>query len=172
MKFPVQFNWRRHWSKKVAPYLDNELVQLCLEFGMRLSDPNWQRGDAPYILGRDVTTRIVTGKLTWYQPWGRCHYIAYFSLAIGLLNYPDLNWRILSGDLHTVPVGYGPDGEPKVVMDILLFDLMTAGESIAQTLRRVDPDTAWSARICRDFFKHMLPVFRKLAEKRCKKKSA
>ena len=39
-------------------------------------------------------------------------------------------------DLHTVPVGYGPDGSPKVVMDILLFDSMTAQESIAQAMRR------------------------------------
>lgn len=75
------------------------------------------------------------GKLSWYRPWGMCHWIAYFSMSIGVLNYPDLDWRFLAGDLHTVPVGY-EGGNPKVVMDILLFDRMTAQESIALTQRK------------------------------------
>jgi hypothetical protein len=57
-------------------------------------------------------------------------------MAIGVLNYPDLDWRFVGGDLHTVPVGYGPDGKPKVVMDILLFDQMTGAQSIAFTTRK------------------------------------
>jgi hypothetical protein len=165
---PVQFNWRRHWSKKVAPYLHDPLVQLALDLGMRLLDPSWQSGDAPCEYGaigfgraiRDDAgnlialhwRRIVKGKLSWYQPLARCHYIAFFAMAIGVLNYPDLDWRFVSGDLHTVPVGYDDQGNPRVVMDILLFDHMTADESIAQTQKtyeRVKTSTetrkAWDA---------------------------
>jgi hypothetical protein len=80
----------------------------------------------------------VPGKLSWDQVGSRCHWIAFFSIAIGVLNYPALDWRFVSGDLHTVPVGYGPDGSPKVVMDILLFDGMTAQKSIAQAMRTLE----------------------------------
>jgi hypothetical protein len=130
---PVQFNWRRHWSKKVAPYLNEELVQTCLDLGMILRDPNWQRGDAPCEIGAIGFTRVVKGKLSWYQPLNRCHYIAFFAIAIGVLNYPDLDWKFVSGDVHTVPVGYDSQGNPRVVMDILLFGHFTAEESIAHT---------------------------------------
>jgi hypothetical protein len=126
---PIQFNWRRHWSKNVAPYLNEEMVQLCLDMGMKQLDPNWQRGDAPCNLGAIGFNRIVKGKL--YQPLNRCHDISFFAMAIGVLNYPDLEWRFVSGDRHTVPVGYDAEGNPRVVMDILLFDFHSAEQSIA-----------------------------------------
>lgn len=47
---PVQFNWRRHWKRKVATHLKNEVVQACLDLRMGMLDPNWQRGDPPYVL--------------------------------------------------------------------------------------------------------------------------
>jgi hypothetical protein len=128
----IQFNWRRHWSKKIAPYLHERLVQLALNVGMKALDGNWTPGDGPFAYGAiGFNTRIVKGKLSWYQPLNRCHYIALFSMAIGVLTYPDLDWRFVSGDRHTVPVGYDTEGNPRVVMDILLFDDHTAAESIA-----------------------------------------
>ena len=108
----TQFNWRRHWSKKVTPHLDNELVRASIDLGMMNLGPNWKRGDRPFLLGAIGGGRIVKGKLSWYRPLNRCHWIAFFSMAIGVLNYPHLDWRFLSGDLHTVPVGYGDDGKP------------------------------------------------------------
>src|SRR6516225_6680509 len=103
----IQFDWRRHWARRVAPHLNEERVQQSLDLGMILLDPDWERGDPPYLLGgipiREA--RIVPGKLAWYQPLGRCHWIAFFSMAIGVLNYPDLDWQFMTGDLHTVPVG-------------------------------------------------------------------
>lgn len=160
-----QFNWRRHWGKKVAPHLDKELIQRCLDLGMTMIQPRWERGDPPYLLGRAEGRRAVPGKLSWYRPCGRCHWIAFFSLAIGVMNYPDLDWRFVSGDLHTVPVGYGPDGLPKVVMDILLFDSMTAEQSIALALkRRGDSDVAcnWDDSY-RAFIDLVVPKLRALA---------
>jgi hypothetical protein len=82
----VQFNWRRHWSKKVAPYLNEELVQECLDIGMKMLDKDWKRGDAPCYLGAIGMNRIVKGKLSWYQPLCRCHHIAFFAMAIGVMN--------------------------------------------------------------------------------------
>jgi hypothetical protein len=52
-------------------------------------------------------------------------------MAIGVLNYPLLDWRFVISDQHTVPVGFGADDTARVVMDILLFDEKTAEESIA-----------------------------------------
>src|SRR5262245_822069 len=134
----VQFNWRRHWKNKVAPHLHEELVEGSLDLGMRLLDPHWRRGDPPYLLGREPGRRAIPGKLSWYRPWGCCHWIAFFSMAIGVLNYPWLDWRFVSGDLHTVPVGYGPDEKPAVVMDILLFEGMTAEQSLALATQQVN----------------------------------
>lgn len=134
----TQFNWRRQWSKKVAPHLDEELVQVSLDLGMIMLDSNWKRGDPPFLLGAIGGNRIVKRKLSWYQPLNRCHWIAFFSMAVGVLNYPNLDWRFISGDLHTVPVGYGRNGQPAVVMDILLFDCKTAEESIAFAMQKSD----------------------------------
>jgi hypothetical protein len=133
----VQFNWRRHWKTKVVPHLHKELVQGSLDLGMSLLDPHWRRGDPPYLLGREPGRRAVPGKLAWYRPCGCCHWIAFFSMAIGVLNYPKLDWQFVGGDLHTVPVGYGPDGRPVVVMDILLFEGMTAEESLALATKKL-----------------------------------
>lgn len=130
---PIQFDWRRHWKKKVEPHLKKEEVQHALDIGMLMLTQTWRRGDPPYIHGGIDGRRVVDGKLAWYQPLGRCHWIAFFSMAIGVLNYPKLDWRFMSGDLHTVPVGFDSNGHPKVVMDILLFDQMSAEESLART---------------------------------------
>lgn len=161
---PVQFDWQRHWKKKVAPHLENEAVQACLDLGMRMLDPNWRRGDPPYVLGSIplARTRIVPGKLSWYRPYGRCHWIAFFSLAIGVINYPHLDWRFVSGDLHTVPVGYSEDGRPRVVMDILLFDSMSAEESVAFTkapAAHALPSDGWE-KVFEFFLKFMVPILR------------
>jgi hypothetical protein len=48
------------------------------------------------------------------------------------------NWRLVSGDLHTVPVSYGPDGHPQVVIDSLLFEGMTAEQSLALGTNKVN----------------------------------
>src|SRR5215510_3117233 len=63
VKKVVQFNWRRHWKKKVAPHLHEELVEGSLDLGMRLLDPHWRRGDPPYLLGREPGRRAIPGKL-------------------------------------------------------------------------------------------------------------
>lgn len=52
-------------------------------------------------------------------------------MAIGVLNYPELDWQFVSGDRHSVPVGYDANGNPRVVMDILLFAFHDAEKSIA-----------------------------------------
>jgi hypothetical protein len=93
------------------------------------------------LLCRYEARRVaIPGNPSWYLPWGCCHWIAFFSMAIGVLNNPRLDWRFVSGDLHTVPVGYGPDGKPAVVMDILLFEGMSAEQSLALGL----PQGKWS----------------------------
>jgi hypothetical protein len=141
---PIQFDWRRNWKKRVEPLLDNPLVQGALDLGMRILDPDWKNGDPPHLLGRlDLNGgRIVEGKLSWYRPHGRCHWIVFFSYTIGLLNYPSLRWEIISGDLHTIAVGYDANNDPKVVMDILLFDRKTGEDSIRHAERKVGfPET-------------------------------
>ena len=73
------------------------------------------------------------GKLSWYQPVGRCHWIVFFSYVIGMLNYPELRWDIVTGDIHTVAVGFDEEENATFVMDILLFEGRTAEESLELT---------------------------------------
>jgi hypothetical protein len=156
---PVQFNWRRNWSRKVAPYLNEKLVQASLNFGMSLNDRTWKPGDAPCDYGALGFNRIVKGKLSWYQPLGRCHHIACFSMAVGVLNYPDLDWRFVSGPLHTVSAGYDAEGNPRVVMDILQFSRFTAEASLAYseiTDPRTSADEDWDV-VFRYFVARMVP---------------
>jgi hypothetical protein len=59
-------------------------------------------------------------------------------MGIGVVTHPDIDWRFVSGDVHTVPVGYGPDREPCVVMDSLVFDHLAAEECIAHTRKALE----------------------------------
>jgi hypothetical protein len=130
----VQFNWSRRWRQNVEPYLGFPLVRSSVEIGMALYDKHWTWADGPHAIGRGWLNgqRVVKDKLSWYQPWGRCHYICFFACTIGVINYPDLDWKFLVGHCHMVPVGTVGD-EIAVVMDILNFKCMTAEESIALT---------------------------------------
>jgi hypothetical protein len=167
-KNAIQFDWRRLWTQKVKPYLQEELVQASLDYGMRFLDPSWKRGDAPCDLGSIGWEDDVEGELSWYQPRNRCHAIAFFSMAIGVLNYPDLDWRFASGDLHTVPVGYDASGEPRVVMDILCFEYFTAAQSLAHTQAQEvstssDARSQWDAAF-QEYITNVLPALKERAQ--------
>jgi hypothetical protein len=54
---PIQFNWRRHWRKKVEPHLGHPLVQGALSLGMGLLDPAWEVGDPPTPSGASSPAR-------------------------------------------------------------------------------------------------------------------
>lgn len=141
----IQFNWRRYWKKKVVPHLQDERVQAALDSGMSLYDPTWKRGDAPWEYGAANGCEGVEGKLSWYQPAGRCHFIAPFSLVIGQINYPDLSWKIVSSNRHSVAVGFAPDGTPRVVMDILNFAWLSAEQSLEFADPSIPDDQYWAS---------------------------
>jgi len=159
----LQFDWRLNWTNKVAPHLEDLFVRMTLEDGMQMLS-RWQRGEPPYDC-----YQAPKGSILWYQPRAHFHFVTFFSMTIGALNYPKLDWRFLSGDRHAVPVGYGADGMPRIVMDILLFDSLTAEESIAATAKKdkwVLSRRRWRKHRERDhaaFVRHMLPLFREAA---------
>jgi len=139
MPTPKQFNFACHWRKRIAPLLSDRQVATALALGMLLYDPTYREGDPPWLIGRGPLNgqRARRGCLSWYQPWGRCHHIAPFSWALGRKLYPDLNWGFVSGELHTVVVGYTKDWKhPSWVMDILLFREMTAEKSLELVMQR------------------------------------
>ena len=126
-----RFNFSRRWRTQIAPLLDDPDVIALLTFGMKLLTPDYEEGDPPHLFGRPEGQRPREGCLSWYQPRGRCHYIAPFCWAIGRKLYSDLNWGFVSGKFHTVVVGYDGDWrEPKWLMDILLFQTKTPEESL------------------------------------------
>lgn len=126
---PLQFNFKEHWEE-IKPHLNSKSVFFALEVGMKILNPKREIGEPPWLEGGVGDGQEgVPGELSFYQPLGRCHWIAPFAWAIGKKLYPDLLWGFLTSQSHTVAVGL-VDGEMKVVMDILNFDRMTAEESI------------------------------------------
>ena len=164
----IQFDWRQHWKERVEPHLGLPLVRSSVEVGMKLYDPAWTWEDGPHAIGRGRCSgqRVVRGKLSWYQPWGRCHWISFFACAIGALNYPELDWHFVSGPCHTVPVG-SRDGEPRVVMDILSYKSLTAEEAIALARRipldKPEADVGMLAGAFASYIEEMVPRLRAMA---------
>jgi hypothetical protein len=167
----IQFDWSRHWKKKVVPHLGQPLVRLSVEVAMKACDPTWTWDDGPHAIGCGFmnSQRVIPGKLSWYQPWRRAHWISFFSYAIGVLNYPELDWQFISGDCHTVPVGSW-NGEHKVVMDILHFKSHSAEDSIALA-ERMNPDEpqgkGWPEMFA-SYIEKVVPKLRKLAQRNVK----
>ena len=141
-----QFNFARNW-KKIQPYLDEAILTVPLELGMKALNPDRKSGAPPWLEVRGPLNgqRARFRKLSYYQPWGRCHHIAPFAWAIGRTLFPDLRWGFLTSDLHTVAVGVIETArdddigyeryELRIVMDILNFKEMTAKESVAFVMK-------------------------------------
>jgi hypothetical protein len=132
-----QYDFARNWRKKIKPLLNYPAVQIALHLGMGLQGVGYTPGDPPWLYGRGPLNgqRARKGSLSWYQPWGRCHHIAPFTWAIGKEFYSDLQWGFVTGDAHTVAVGFQDEWvQPELVMDILNFRRMTAEESLAFAL--------------------------------------
>ena len=129
-----QFDFGRRWKHDISPLLCDCDVECCLTLGLKLFDPSFENGSPPWLVGRGPLNgqKAKEGCLSWYQPWGRCHYIAPFSWALGMRLYPSLKWGFLSGKFHTVVIGYEEcPNEYEWVLDILQFKERTADDSVS-----------------------------------------
>lgn len=125
-----QLNFSRRWPQ-VEPWLDHPDVKAALLFGLFVGNPKYRPDDPPWEEGRGPINgqRARQGKLSWYQPWGRCHSIAPFAWAVAQKLCPNLRWGFLTSEWHTVAVGLDGD-EIELVADILLFKQRTAEQSV------------------------------------------
>jgi hypothetical protein len=162
-----QFNFARHWKNKIVRYLDDPGVAKALTLGLKLYDIGYKEGDAPWLCGRGQWNgqRVREGCLSWYQPWGRCHHIAPFCWALGMKVFPHLKWGFVSGELHTVVIGWSNDPEhPEWVMDILLFREKSAQESLDFARQRKWEFHGSLARYVASFFSDPETVYAGFAE--------
>jgi hypothetical protein len=74
-------------------------------------------------------------KLSFYELWGSCHFIAHFVKALAETAYPKKKWKILKGETHTVVI----DEPLTTVMDILNFKNITAEESLKWVETGISP---------------------------------
>ena len=128
------FDFARNWKKKIVPLLDCPDVVKALTFGLQLHDLDYREGDPPWECGRGPWNgqRAKRGCLSWYQAWGRCHYIAPFCWALGNRLFPEHEWGFVTSNWHTVVIGWAENWEnPEWVMDVLLLKEKTAEESLA-----------------------------------------
>ena len=150
---PKVFNFRKHWAKKVKPYLFHKDVQDALDCGMedlmvswryesKITDEKfksldehmkqrftWTPGNPPYQkTSSDYWAFRRTPSehsVNWYRCMQCCHWICWFCLELGMKIYPDLDWYIVSGRRHSVAVGF-KNCKPYMVFDILNFEYMSA----------------------------------------------
>jgi hypothetical protein len=130
---PKQFDFAGQWQSKIVPHLGDPDVVTPLTLGMKLCDINYDEGAPPWLSGRGILNgqQAVEGSLSWYQPWGRSHHIAPFCWALGQKVFPELHWGFVSGDKHTVVIGWSDDWEqPEWVMDILRCEEWSAQQSL------------------------------------------
>ena len=134
---PIQFDWRKHWDKKVKPHLHNPFVEFALDLGLNMAEPTWNPGDPPYRAGRDWPRRPREGRAVLVSAWRQVSRNLILCDGDRRDQYPELDWKFISGRFHTVVVGYDHRGHAQVVLDILWFDESTAEESIefAQGMR-------------------------------------
>jgi hypothetical protein len=114
--------------------LNEPEIKLALHFGLIIQNPkHYRAGDPPWREGRGPINgqRARPGKLSWYQPWGRCHAIAPFAWAVAQRLYPKHAWAFLTSERHTVAVGLNAHDEIEMVADILLFKTLSAEQSVA-----------------------------------------
>lgn len=145
-KEPIVFNFQRNWAKKCKPHLCDEDVLYALDSGMKHIEevrimiceeegystdlvPRWNEVESPCEMGYlfEGMKKPKPDSVNWYRPYGFCWGIAPFCREIGKLLYPDLDWRIIRNDDHTVAVGFKVH-KPYMIFDILNFDRMSAKE--------------------------------------------
>jgi hypothetical protein len=116
-----------------VPHLAEPLVRFSLERGLQLVDPSWSWdcGRPPYTVGVPRGGPPPAETLDWYRPMGCCHSVCFFAMSIGVLNFPGLRWRFLSGALHTVVVGADRAGRDALVLDLTMFDRLRAAGALA-----------------------------------------
>jgi hypothetical protein len=140
---PTQFDFARHWKRLVRPHLDDVVVQSELDKSMqRYCDMmnyehhngravlKWKHGDCPsHFCCTDYYCEHPIGgrkSLSYYRPYGLCHWMAPFVHALVRRIYPKDEWLVINGRLHSVVA----NRERTVVFDILLFDEYTARKSL------------------------------------------
>ena len=134
------FNFREHWSNKVKPILNDMEVQQALNEGMskyvkQLNRYNklegidsravWRDGGCPFLyadlsqIAPHQRIQPKAGSLEFYQPFGKCHWIAPFSLVLAQKIYPHDKW-LIQKDLrqHSTVT----NKSRTIVFDILLFE--------------------------------------------------
>ena len=155
----LQVPFRPLWAKTIQPLVDHELVQEGLDAGMSNLDSSWKRGDAPWELGMhscDWRPRPKEGALEYYQAQNRCYNVVLFSLQLGRLLFPRLEWRVMLSERHTIAVGIFPGSvspeepihsfqkreEILVCMDLLFSD---RGFNAEQSMDFADPNLSSEA---------------------------
>lgn len=140
---PIQFNFARHWKRLVRPHLDDVVVQAELDKEMRRYCDmmnyqyhngrqflKWRHGDCPSCLCSSdyYCDNPIGGRksLSYYRPFGLCHWMAPFVQALARRIYPNDEWLVITGRLHSVVA----NRERTIVFDILLFDEYTARKSL------------------------------------------
>jgi len=74
----------------------------------------------------------------WYQCFGACHWLAPWLKELGKCSFPQLSWKILHGERHSLAVGLA-QSRIRLIFDILTFDRLSAIEMLEFVNRGEEP---------------------------------
>lgn len=140
---PLDNDSTNHWALRCNELLDEAIESGEIEF-------EWPEDDDVEAMGQALQKHSELASqfypkpdsLEWYQLHNAGHYLAPWQRALGRRIFPELVWKIMTGDFHSTAYGTDKDGEIKIIFDILSFEIegWTATEIIeASSARREGP---------------------------------
>ena len=135
------FDIDRKWGR-VVPFLNRPEALYALDVGMEcwtraFGGTSWNRKRGPwrysacdYFHGRRCPK---PNSSNWYRCWSACHWLAPWNCVMGQLVMPEFDWHIYRTDWHSTAVGRL--GTRRVIFDILLCKICTAGEIFEEVVR-------------------------------------
>jgi hypothetical protein len=103
------YNFRRHWSKRIVPHLDDRELNRILvsDFG-QFTLGRWGQPFRPGMFPEEFDScdwrldhREPLPRYWRYVCWSACHWLVNFALRLASLAEPARPWRILTSDEHS-----------------------------------------------------------------------
>jgi hypothetical protein len=159
-------DWDTPWDPEAGP-LDNDSSDYWLTRCDELLEEAIERGEIEFEWPEDAEDEDameaamekhseLAGQfypkpesLDWYILHNAGHYLARWQRELGKLVFPDLEWKLLTGDVHSLAYGTDKLGNIKVIFDILSFDLGWTPTEVmeASSRRRSHPPETWGEQL-------------------------
>jgi hypothetical protein len=145
--------WTNPWNPQYGP-LDNdssdywvcrcdELLEEAIERGeVQFKWPEDKNDDEAMEEAMEKFSELAgefypkPDSVDWYILHNAGHYLASWEKELAKCVFPDLEWRLMTGEVHSLAYGADRLGNIKIVFDILSFDLGLSPLEVIETASR------------------------------------